>query len=75
MNKYLEDSKDAAPFTDITGLDAAKLVASSPFEPYDVVSFDIVEARRLGVQEGSWVAVTPDDTGGSIFVQKIQLDH
>jgi hypothetical protein len=45
MKKYLADRKGAAPFTDITGAEAAGLVVLAPFEPYDVVGFNSVEAK------------------------------
>jgi len=63
VKQYLQGMKDVATFTDLSGADAAKLVTSSPFEPYDVVGFNAVEANRLGVQEGRLVTITPDDTG------------
>ncbi|KAG7096997.1 hypothetical protein E1B28_004392 [Marasmius oreades] len=46
----------------IDGADAAKSIASAPFEPYDVVGFDDVEGSRLGVKAGQTVAIIADDT-------------
>lgn len=47
----------------ITGSEAAKLISASSFESPDIVGFDAGEADRLGVTQGRWVAITPDDTG------------
>ncbi|RDB22647.1 hypothetical protein Hypma_010238 [Hypsizygus marmoreus] len=47
----------------IDGDQAAATIITSAFEPYDVVGFDVTEARRLGVKVGEMVQVAPDDTG------------
>ncbi|KAK7049553.1 hypothetical protein VNI00_005584 [Paramarasmius palmivorus] len=49
----------------INGEEAAKVIASAPFEPYNIVGFDKTEANRLNLQLGQTVSVTPDDTGRS----------
>ncbi|KAF9263444.1 hypothetical protein L218DRAFT_958996 [Marasmius fiardii PR-910] len=46
----------------INGTDAAKSIASAPFEPYHVVGFDPLEAERLGVEAGQTVVIIADDT-------------
>ncbi|THV08599.1 hypothetical protein K435DRAFT_825045 [Dendrothele bispora CBS 962.96] len=47
----------------ISGKDAAKMIASSPCEPYDIVGFDRIEAQRLGLSASQMVSMIPDDTG------------
>ena len=47
----------------MSGDDAARLIISSTYEPYDVVGFDEIEAKRLGMQAGRRVAIAPDDSG------------
>jgi hypothetical protein len=60
----LFDSKRTPPiFSEITGAEAAQLILDSIFEPYDVVGFDSVEAKRLDVKPNELVSIRPDDTG------------
>lgn len=76
LNKYLDAAKDrlgSAP--KVTGEDAARRIAAAPFQPYDVVGFDQVEARRLGLSAGDAVSIAPDDTGKSITTAGPQLIH
>ncbi|ESK97607.1 glutathione s-transferase [Moniliophthora roreri MCA 2997] len=61
-SRISEANKKNAPQR-ISGDEAAKLIASAPFEPYNVVGFDSTEAQRLGLQSGQTISVTPDDNG------------
>ena len=65
LSELLAEKKKSSTPAVIKGDDAARLIASSPFEPHDVVGFDQVEAKRLGVSVGSTVKVAPVDTGES----------
>lgn len=47
----------------VTGEEAAKAIAASSFESYEVVGFDTVEADRLGLRLGDSVSIAPGDTG------------
>lgn len=49
--------------TKINGEEAAKSIGSSSHASYEIVGFDEVEAKRLGVEAGKSVAITPDDSG------------
>jgi hypothetical protein len=53
----------AAPFKNITGAEAARLIADSPHQPYNFVGLDATEAARLGVKAGDTVSVVPTDSG------------
>lgn len=64
MNKYLQATGDVPAFQKINGNDAAKIITSASFN--DDVSFDTVEAQRLGVELGQIVSVAPDDTGKKV---------
>ncbi|KAF7977663.1 hypothetical protein HWV62_3100 [Athelia sp. TMB] len=61
LNKLKEDGAGKA--TDISGADAGKLILAAAHEPYAVVGFDEVEAKRLSVQAGAIVAIAPEDSG------------
>lgn len=62
--EFLEHKRAIGTKTsELSGDDAAKLVASSIYEPYDVVGFDEIEAKRLDMQAGRRVAIAPDDSG------------
>jgi len=64
IDVFLKHKEAAAAIrSDISGDQAAKLIGSSSYEPYDVIGFDQIEAKRLGVQAGESVAVAPDDSG------------
>jgi hypothetical protein len=64
MSAYLQRLKQSQPAAmKISGTDAAKLIASADFEPYNVVGFDTREAERLGLKAGQQVAIAPDDSG------------
>jgi len=66
---HLEDLKKRSTVPQlISGTDAAKLIASSSYEPYDVVGFDQTEAKRLGLVAGQMVSMIPDDTGNNASV-------
>lgn len=52
-----------ATTSDISGDEAAQLISSSAYESYNVVGFDDIEGKRLGVQAGKLVAVAPEDSG------------
>ena len=57
-------AKNTPPiFKDISGTEAAKLILASPFESYDVVGFDVLEANRLNVKHNTLVSIAPEDTG------------
>jgi len=76
LAKVLEENNTPTLSQEITGSAAASLIASSPYEPSDVVGFDLVEANRLGVNKGSLVTIAPSDTGmfKSIIVSEILRD-
>lgn len=65
MGALLKQKKDAGSgqASKISGDEAAKLICSSSHESYDVVGFDVVEAKRLGAQLGAVVAIAPEDSG------------
>lgn len=65
VTSFLQEKKqdNVAVSTVTSGADAAKLISSASFEPYEVVGFDTLEATRLGLEAGSTVAIAPDDTG------------
>lgn len=64
MSNYLENrQRTTSPIAKITGGEAAKLIGSSPSEDLNVVGFEAVEARRLGVKRGDSVLIAPRDTG------------
>jgi hypothetical protein len=57
-------AKNTPPiFKNTSGTEAAKLIVSSPFESYDVVGFDVLEANRLNVKHNTLVSIAPEDTG------------
>ena len=59
---YNGRDKRTAPCDYISGEEAAKMIVSAPFHPYDV-GINEVEAARLGIKAGSVVSVAPVDTG------------
>jgi len=62
--QFLEHKRAiSAKTSNMSGDDTAKLITSSTYEPYDVVGFDEIEAKRLGMQAGRQVAIAPDDSG------------
>jgi hypothetical protein len=65
MTQYLQDKRKAgwAPRTKISKEEAASIITSSPFQPYDTVGFDQVQAAKMGLELGCMVSVTPTDTG------------
>jgi glutathione S-transferase len=63
LSQFIERKKTTVSHTILKGDEAARVIASSQFEPYDVVGFDEVEAKRLGLRFGSVVGVSPTDTG------------
>lgn len=65
LTQYLEQKKSegSAPTTKITGNEAAKIIIASPYEPYDTIGFDHVQAKLLDLQPRQMVALVPDDTG------------
>lgn len=50
--------------SEITGEAAAKAIGDAQ-EHHAGMTFDTAEAERLGVKQGTLVAVSPDDNGGS----------
>lgn len=62
LSQTLDKAKKEYSPQRINGTDAARSIASGPFEPYHAVGFDELEAGRLGLKSGQVVAIIPDDT-------------
>ena len=58
LAKVLEENNTPTLSQEITGSTATSLIASLPYEPSDIVRFDLVKANRLGVNKGSLVTIT-----------------
>jgi hypothetical protein len=67
MTEYLQEKRRAGwgPHTELSKEEAASIITSSSFQPYDVVGFDEEQASRLGIELGCTVSVTPTDSGRS----------
>ncbi|TFK43570.1 hypothetical protein BDQ12DRAFT_731573 [Crucibulum laeve] len=64
VSAFIEKKKaDQAAPTNIKANNAADIIVSAPYEAYDFVGFDVVEAERLGLKAGDQIQVAPDDTG------------
>ncbi|KAK1224388.1 hypothetical protein PQX77_012684 [Marasmius sp. AFHP31] len=62
LSQTLDKAKKEQGPQRINGTEAARSIASRPFEPYHIVGFDELEAGRLGLKSGQVVAIIPDDT-------------
>jgi glutathione S-transferase len=65
VTEFLKQKKagGSAATSEMSGDQAAGLIGSSTYEPYNVVGFDEIEAKRLGVLARQLVAIAPDDSG------------
>ncbi|KAE9410458.1 hypothetical protein BT96DRAFT_953057 [Gymnopus androsaceus JB14] len=78
MDKFLKAAqKNFSSPKALSGADAARLIANSPHEPYDVVGFNADEAKRLKVVQGQMVTIIPDDTGPNFATtgKLVALNH
>jgi hypothetical protein len=61
--KFLKQKKDSGVMTSIlSGGEAAKLITLATHEPYNVIGFDEIKAKRLGVQVCQAVTITLVDS-------------
>jgi hypothetical protein len=64
LNEILITRKQQLRATDITGEMAAKAIADAAVHRAEI-TFDAAEVERLGLKQGSTVAITPEDNGNS----------
>lgn len=74
MDKFLKAAqKNFSSPKALSGADAARLIANSPHEPYNVVGFNADEAKRLKVVQGQMVTIIPDDTGNYSLLKSVTV--